>query len=148
MACFYRGRMTPQSRNKKKNRQRVPLVGGEPARRILEIVRGFPLSVSYSGGVRVEVTVEGADREMFERAYNWIEMEFLERESRCANRAAHPTVDATEYQWMILNELVSWAKFALDDNDFEALWAPRPLRKQFGLGLPSEAVDHHHHRRP
>ena len=144
MIRSYRERMKPYLHKQRKNLQGEPLVGGEPAHRILHIVRSFPLSVTHAGGVKLEYTAEGADREMFERAYAWIEMEFLEHESRCVHRASHSTVDAAQYQWMILNELVFWAKFALNDFGFEALWASLPLRNQFGPKLPGEVANHDH----
>jgi hypothetical protein len=109
-----------------------PLVGGQPAHRILQIVRRFPLSVSYAGGVNIEIDVVGADKEMFERAYAWIELELLADEAKCDHAHAHATLDVAQYQYMILNELVYWARFALDDFPHDALWAPRKHTRLFG----------------
>lgn len=116
-----------------------PLVGGEPAHRIRAIVRSFPLSVSYTGGMRIEITATGAERAMFERAYLQIEMEFLAHEEKCGKRASHATLDAERYQYIVLNELMFWAMFALNDlpDDprlpHDPLWGPLAKHNMFGL---------------
>jgi hypothetical protein len=117
------------------NRAGERLVGGAPPHRIIDIVRSFPLSVSHSGGMRLEITATGADREMFDRAYAWIEMEFLEHEAHCGRYAAHATVDVAQYEYMILNELMFWAMFALEDLPDDPLWGPLPRKRLFGTGL-------------
>lgn len=114
-----------------------PLVGGKPAHRIVAIVRSFPLTVSPAGGVSLEITATGADLEMFERAYAWIEMEFLAHEARCDQRASHATVDHDQYRYIVLNELMFWAMFALRIMPDDPLWGPLPKKNLFGA-TPNE----------
>ena len=127
-----------------KNLAGEPLVGGEPAHRILDIVRGFPLSVSYAGGAEIEIDVHGADREIFDRAYAWIELEVLADEAKCSRRHVHSTVDAIQYRNMILNELVFWAWFALSDFPVDALWAPRARTGLMGPSVVPARAPHRH----
>jgi hypothetical protein len=108
------------------------LVGGEPARRILEIVRGFPLTRNYAGGVAWEVTGTATDLEMFERAYNWIEMEFLAAKDGSRKRNAFATLDATQWQYFIINQLMYWAKFAVGDTREDVLWGSGRRESVFG----------------
>jgi hypothetical protein len=114
------------------NRAGEPLVGGEPAHRIFAIVRSFPLSVSHAGGVRFDITATGADLAMFERAYAWIEMEFLAHEAKCGQRASHATLDVEQYRYIVLNELMFWAMFALQIMPDDPLWGPLPKNNLFG----------------
>jgi hypothetical protein len=116
----------------RKNLAGEPLVGGEPAHRILKIVRSFPLTVNYSGGVQIEISADGADRAMFDRAYAWIEMEVIADEMKCSAAAAHSTIDPAQYRYIILNELMFWTHFALGDFPDDALWAPGPRQRLFG----------------
>jgi hypothetical protein len=80
-------------------RKCVPgVVGGEPAELILQTVRSFPLSLDYAGRIVVHETAIGAAAERFRRAYERVELELLEREERCPDKASHRTLDAL---WLI-----------------------------------------------
>ena len=128
--------MTKFIHRQTKNLAGQPLVGGEPAHHILRIVRAFPLSVSHAGGVNIEITAEGRDKEMFERAYAWIEMEVLADEEKCVNKGSHATVDTAQYRYIILNELMFWANFPFSDFPDDALWGPQPRSNIFGPPVP------------
>jgi hypothetical protein len=126
----------------RKNLAGEPLVGGEPAHRILQIVRSFPLAVNYAGGVEIQITAEGADLQMFERAYAWIEMEVIADEMKCSDAAAHSSVDPERHRYIILNELMFWTYFALDHFPDDALWAPQPRRRLFGPSVGPPRITH------
>jgi hypothetical protein len=126
----------------RKNLAGEPLVGGEAAHHILRIVRGFPLSVGHAGGVDIEINAAGKDKSTFERAYAWIEMEVLADEEKCVNKGSHATVDSEQYRYIILNELMFWTYFALDDFPSDALWAPQPHSNLFGPSLPRVCMTH------
>jgi hypothetical protein len=138
----YRGGMARYIHKQRKNLAGEPLVGGEPAHHILRIVRAFPLSVTHAGGVDIAITAKGADRAMFDRAYSWIEMELLADEEKCPGKAAHATVDAATYRYIVLNELMFWAYFALEEFPDDALWGPRPRVNLFGPSLPQQCIIH------
>lgn len=100
-----------------------PLVGGEPARLILDTIRSFPLSVGYDGNYVVHNTAVGVAREALDRAYGVIELEVLTEAHNCADSAAHKTLDVDEYRHLVLSALAWRAKQALGDMDrAEALW--------------------------
>lgn len=113
----------------------VRLVAKEPAQRIFDIIKSFPLSIDHAGGVNIEITATGADREMFDRAFAWIEVELLNYEEHCENHAAHATITGPPYQYMILNELMFWTMFVLDISPVNALWGPRMRENLFGPPL-------------
>jgi hypothetical protein len=104
-------------------RRQVGLVGGESARAVLHILRSFPLSVDGSGRIVVHNTATGEEAALFRRAYEAVELEVIVKEEHCEEHPAHATLDATDFEWLILNELAWKAKKAVGEAfDIEAPW--------------------------
>lgn len=102
-----------------------PLVGGEPARLILDTIRGFPLSVS---GGRVDIHQIGTPSRMaaLERAYENVEMEVIIDAAHCSARHEHRTLDADEFRHLVLSEMVRQAKLLLGQAEsLDPVWECR-----------------------
>jgi len=99
-----------------------PLVGGESARRIVEIVRKFPLSVS-SGRVVIENNATGEDLELFNRAYARVEFEVMESEVNCSHRHEHRSLTSDDFYDIVLHVLMEDALDALGiDRTADPIW--------------------------
>ena len=99
-----------------------PLVGGEPARLILDIIRSFPVSVH---GIRVIVreTAIGEARAALERAYEVVERDIITGLARCSKSHEHPTLSPQEFRRFVLREMFYEAKCALGQTHvIDSLW--------------------------
>jgi uncharacterized cupin superfamily protein len=100
-----------------------PLVGGEPARLILDTIRSFPLSIRFDGRVEVENTATGEAAEAFARAYEVMELDVMTRQFQCTIHEAHRTVDEHEFRMMVLGAMVIRARVQLDDWRVDGMWS-------------------------
>lgn len=99
-----------------------PLVGGEPARFILDIIRTFPVSVH---GIRIVVreTAIGTARAALERAYEVVEREVIAELDRCSQAHEHPTLSPEEFRRFVLREMFCEAKHLLGESHvIDSLW--------------------------
>jgi len=102
---------------------RRPLVGGEPADLIVQIIRSFPVTAGPLGDLIFENTATGERLAAFTRAYEQIELQVLAREAHCSHRFEHKTLDVEQYRSIMLRELMHEAKKALGTlEDFDPLW--------------------------
>jgi len=99
-----------------------PLVGGESARRIVEIVRKFPLSVRH-GRVVIENNAMGEDLELFNRAYERVEFDILVSEVNCSHHHEHRSLTSDELYDIVLHVLMEDALDALGiDRTADPIW--------------------------
>lgn len=100
-----------------------PLVGGEPARLILDTIRSFPLSIRFDGRVDVENTATGEAAEAFARAYEVMELGVMTRQFQCTIHEAHRTIDEHEFRTIVLRAMVVRARVQLDDWRLDGMWS-------------------------
>jgi len=100
-----------------------PLACGEPARLILAIIRGFPLSLGYDRGALIHPQLAWNTIDVFARAMRRAESEVREHARTCTVHEAHRTVDARGMRSLALQHLAWQAKKALGEtNAVEGLW--------------------------
>jgi hypothetical protein len=86
-----------------------PLVGGEPARLLLDTIRGFPLSVS-GGRVNIHQVANPTGMAALDRAYEIVELEVMTDLAHCGAGHEHRTLDEDEFRHLVLSEIVRQAK--------------------------------------
>ena len=99
-----------------------PLVGGEPARLILDTIRSSPASVH---GIRVIVreTAIGQAQAALERAYEVVERDIITGLERCSKSHEHPVLSPQEFRRFVLREMFYEAKCALGQTHvIDSLW--------------------------
>ena len=102
-----------------------PLVGGEPARLILNTIRAFPLTVR-SGEVIMLDTSVGEARAAFDRAYEIVELLVMADLAHCSEGHVHRTLDEHEFRHMVVSEMVYLAKKALGESGVpDPVWEGR-----------------------
>ena len=100
-----------------------PTVGGEDAARLYSIVRSFPLSVDYGGGIKIENTATGEDLEVFTRAFEVVELLVMRDEANCSDREAHATLSPDDFHHIVLEELMFRVRRALGIDDIpDPIW--------------------------
>ena len=92
-----------------------PLVGGEPARLLLDTIRGFPLSVS-GGRVKIHQIASPTRMASLARAYEIVEIEVMVDRARCSAEHEHRTLDEDEFRHLVLSEIVCQAKDVLGES--------------------------------
>jgi len=101
----------------------APKVGGEDAARLYSIVRSFPLSVDYGGGIKIENTATGEDLDVFTRAFEAVELAVMVDEANCSDRASHATLSADDFHRIVLEELMYRVRCALGIGDVpDPIW--------------------------
>lgn len=102
-----------------------PLVGGEPARLLLDTLRGFPLSVS-GGRARVHRIADPATLAALARAYEVVELEVIIDAANCTEAHVHKTLDEEEFRHLVLSEIVRQAKRVLGETHIlDPIWECR-----------------------
>jgi len=100
-----------------------PLACGEPARLILAIIRGFPLSVGYDRNAVIHPQLALNTVDVFARAMRRAEREVREHVRTCTVHEAHQTLDARGMRSLALDHLAWEAKKALGQtNAVEGMW--------------------------
>jgi hypothetical protein len=101
------------------------LVGGEPARLLLDTIRGFSLSVS-GGRVRVHQAASPAALAAVARAYEIVELEVIIDATHCSEAHEHKTLDEQEFRHIVLSEIVWQAKVRLGETQvLDPIWECR-----------------------
>ena len=83
-----------------------PQVGGESARRIVEIIRNFPIGVGFDGEIEFENTAVGEELRVIQRAYEVVELELMVSEMYCSHHHEHRTMTAAESWDVVLRILM------------------------------------------
>lgn len=103
-----------------------PLVGGEPARLLLDTIRGFPLTVS-NGRVKYQQIGSPAGLAALGRACEIVELKVIIDLAHCTEHVSHRTLDEEEFRHIVLIEIVRQSKRALGESHIlDPIWECQP----------------------
>lgn len=106
---------------------REPIVAGESAQQVLDVLRTFSLSQAPTGEVVVHNTAVGEARAMFARAYERMAAVVDAEDASCPGAAVHRTLHPEAYRFLVLAAIADAAKDALGQSSrIDAVWMAHP----------------------
>jgi len=97
----------------------------EEARRLLETVNAFPISVNSLGEIELGNNATGIDLKRFEAYYEEMEMIVMEEANDCPCRSDHITLDADQFRLFVIATLMRRLRVVGGrGGKIDALWMP------------------------